>query len=183
MKLLSVLFPLLSVVAVQAMANPAPSAQKINWALQGQTVVKAAWVFTICDIELYTPALNLPSESILDDSIPLALAVSYARNISADQLISYANDALSEQYSESELEPYQTAIDSFNSAYVDVSDGDTYRIEYLPQNGITLFRNNDFVYHNSDSKFARVYLSIWLGNHKAATKLKQKLIPASQAES
>jgi hypothetical protein len=107
----------------------------------------------------------------------LALEITYHRSISAERLVSLAEKGLLDQYSEAELEPFRPAIEAFNAAYEDVGEGDVYRLEHLPGGGLVLYRNGAEVHREQDPAFALHYLSIWLGEHESARKLRAQLLP------
>lgn len=163
------------------LAPAQPSAPALEWELRGSTEIKAAWFFSICRMELYTErGMELRDEDpLLLPERALALEITYHRSISATRLVSLAEKGLLNQYSAAELEPFRPSIDAFNAAYEDVSDGDIYRLEHVPGGGLILYRNGSEVHREGDPLFALHYLSIWLGEHDSARKLRAALLSES----
>jgi hypothetical protein len=63
---------------------------------------------------------------------------------------------------------FSEPLKGIHEAYRDVNAGDTYVLRALPDEGLSLFLNNELLIHIPDIAFARFYLNIWLGNHSRA---------------
>lgn len=67
------------------------------------------------------------------------------------------------------------ALQAFNDRYRDVKDGDAYRLDYQPAQGLTLSLNGE-VLARLDSDTGWLYFAIWLGEQPFNTTLKARLL-------
>jgi len=145
--------------------------------LQGSCTVRAAWFFKVCDIRIHAPD-DTRIDNVLDGR-PLALEIEYARSISKETLVKYGNEGLESAHGSDEINSFQEQTERLNNAYVDVDEGDVYRLDFQPENGISLTLNGKPVIAIQDADFGLFYLEIWLGDHSRANSIKSDLFPSS----
>lgn len=138
-----------------------------NWPLQGKTTATWMWM-DIYTAELYGPDLQ---GDFLHNQQPLALQLCYLKDIDADILIEGARAHLPEKLSQ----PLQAEVDRLHRAYVDVTAGDCYRLQY--QGGKTqLLLNGQEVFVSNQQDFKPHYFGIWLGDNPLSAEVKAELL-------
>jgi hypothetical protein len=139
--------------------------------LQGVAKVKAAWLFHVCDISLYAPAGSRP-DTILDGR-SFAIEVTYARSISRDKLVEYGNKGLENAWDQETIDRFSEELEQINGVYQDVVEGDRYELECIDDQTLILRLNDNQQISISQEGFPTFYAAIWLGEHKAARKIKE----------
>lgn len=129
--------------------------------LTGTGTVKYRIVFTVYAAGLYLPPGTSGTEALAAET-PRRLEIEYFHDISADDIIRGANTKLAEQLSDSERDELQPEIERFHSLFQAVSDGDRYRMAYIPGEGTRLSFNGEPVGQVEGSAFAAAYFGIWL---------------------
>ena len=87
-----------------------------------------------------------------------------------------AEDSLQTQFSEDQLRPLDAKIRDFHRLYRDVGKSDRYAMTYHPDRGLTLELNGEKLGSVPGARFARTYLSIWLGDDPVSPAMKRKLL-------
>ncbi len=162
---------LASAVSALAVANPAEEhgatfERAIELAgaplqLTGTGVARYRIVFTVYAAGLYLPA-QTRADAVLDGDTPRVLEIEYFHDISAEDIIRAANTKLDKQIPADARARLQPLIDEFHSLYGRVSDGDRYRMAYVPGTGTTLSFNGEPVGTIAGAEFAAAYFGIWL---------------------
>ena len=129
--------------------------------LSGTGVAKYRIVITVYAAGLYLPSGTGVDEVLAADTTR-SLAIEYFHDISAADIIKAARTKLEEQLSSSQLEKLAPKIKQFHSLYQAVSDGDRYRMDYVPDKGTQLLFNGEPVGTVSGADFAAAYFGIWL---------------------
>ncbi len=129
--------------------------------LSGTGVAKYRIVITVYAAGLYLPA-DTKTAQVLAGDTPRSLAIEYFHDISAADIIKAARTKLEEQLSSSELGKLEPKIKQFHSMYQAVSDGDRYRMDYIPGTGTQLLFNGRPVGTVKGADFAAAYFGIWL---------------------
>jgi hypothetical protein len=130
-------------------------------ALSGTGTVRYRLVFTVYAAALYLPP-QTPEKAVLAADTPRRLTIEYFHDISASDIIRAADTKLAEQLSEAERERLAPSIERFHGLFNPVSDGDRYRMDYLPGKGTTLYFNGEPVGTVPGGDFAAAYFGIWL---------------------
>lgn len=147
-------------------------------ALSGTGVAKYRIVITVYAAGLYLPA-GTQSGQVLATDTPRSLAIEYFHDISAADIIKAATTKLEEQLSSRQLDRLAPKIKQFHALYQAVSDGDRYRMDYVPGKGTQLLFNGDPVGTVSGGDFAAAYFGIWLDADDPLSKnLRRDLLAA-----
>lgn len=129
-------------------------------------------------LRVYSAALYLdpdtPSRRVLDD-VPKALEIRYHRSISASQLVKAAENVV-EDMPRAEVESVRAGLETMYAAFVDVDEGDRYRLVYEPGVGSTLELNGEPQVVVPGVDFQRVFFGIWLSEHALSPKLRDRLL-------
>lgn len=137
--------------------------------LTGTGVARYRIVFTV-----YAAGLYLPNETtrnaVLDPQTPRRLEIEYFHTISADDIILAANTKLEAQRTPEQLAALQPAIDAFHGLFQSVSNGDRYRMDYVPGVGTQLSFNGEPVGTVEGGEFAEAYFGIWLDESSPLSK-------------
>ncbi len=144
--------------------------------LRGEAVLRVGMVFRVYRAAFYL-GKGIETERVLED-VPMRLDVNYFRSISREQLISVADEILDKIATEEELRGMRERLETLNGWYRSVERGDLYSLTYLPERGLELAKNGEALGVIEGHDFARVYLSIWLGDHGHARGLNRKLLGA-----
>ncbi len=129
--------------------------------LTGTGVARYRIVFTVYAAGLYVPT-ETQRNAVLDAQTPRRLEIEYFHTISADDIILAANTKLEAQRTPEQLAALQPAIDAFHDLFESVSDGDRYRMDYVPGAGTQLSFNGEPVGTVEGADFAAAYFGIWL---------------------
>ena len=124
---------------------------------------------------LYLPQKNKDSKSILhaDETIAIRMHFIY-KKVSSEKLIDAWNEGFSNANVADSLQP---KIDKFNSFFSKPAlKNDIYDIVYSPEEGTSVFINNELQGTIKGSQFRKAVFSIWLGENTALPKLKEKLL-------
>jgi len=152
--------------------------------LTGTGVAKYRIVFTVYAAGLYLPPSADADQALATDT-PRRLEIEYFHDISAEDIIRAANTKLDEQLTPARQERLQPKIDRFHALFQAVTDGDRYRMEYIPNEGTRLAFNGKPVGQVAGGDFASAYFGIWLdANDPLSRGLRRDLLAgAASAES
>jgi hypothetical protein len=139
----------------------------------GTANMRAALFFEICDISLYGSA-ETTKQNVLDGR-DVALEIEYHRSISKETLIKYGDKGINKVWDSDTIEGFSDALATINEAYQDVDEGDVYRLESVGGDTLKLFLNGEPQVTIDQEGFPLFYMSIWLGEHKDARKIKKKI--------
>lgn len=124
---------------------------------------------------LYLPDKNSNSEAILKTNEPIAIRMHFIyKKVSSKKLIAAWNEGFSNANVPYSL---QAKIDRFNSFFSEsAKKNDIYDIVYIPDEGTSVFINNELLGTIKGFDFRKAVFSIWLGENTALPKLKKKLL-------
>jgi len=144
-------------------------------ALQGAgTASYLLW--DVYDAALYAPA-GASAEAISAAEVPMSLILEYHRDVRVDDIRKATWKALDEQYTPAEREALRPGIDAIQDAMIDVSDGDRYRLDWVPGNGrLVLSLNGEIRFESDDAELARSYFGIWLAEPPLSESLRAALL-------
>ena len=132
----------------------------------------ARWgLFKIYSAAFFTDA-NLTLKQALADNTPARLELCYARELSVQDFIKGAQQALPESLP-LELE---RAVARLHAAYQPVKQGDCYHLDFQPEQGTALILNGKTLVQIDTPGFKAVYFGIWLGQQPLSESLKRSLI-------
>lgn len=142
--------------------------------LTGTATYRYKMFFKVYDAALYLPP-SAPSENLLLN-IPRRLELCYARDLSREQIVNAGNGILGRITPPEVLARLADKVEQINRFYTDVKAGDCYALTYVPGVGTELALNGVRVGFVEGDEFARVYFSIWLGEHSLKGGLREKLL-------
>ncbi|QIT56680.1 hypothetical protein HC341_16655 [Aquisalimonas sp. 2447] len=144
--------------------------------LFGHGVARYARIFRVYVAAMYGPEDTAP-EDLLASDVPRRLAITYLRDVGADDIREATRVVLDEQFNEDEMAELADRFDSFNALYQDVGDGDQYVYEYRPDGEESrLYFNGELQGSVNGADFARAYLGIWLGDNALSDSLRRDLL-------
>ena len=144
--------------------------------LFGHGVARYARIFRVYVAALYGPDDTAP-EDLLTSDVPRRLAITYLRDVGADDIRKATQVVLEEQFDEDEMAELADRFEELNALYADVSDGDQYVYEYRPDGEESrLYFNGELQGSVSGADFARAYLGIWLGENALSDSLRRDLL-------
>jgi hypothetical protein len=133
-------------------------------------------------IRVYDAELLAPADAVLTDVLQaqrsFCLRLTYSVPLTAENFVTAAEEILSRQYSQVELEAYRPRIDRLHRAYRAVSKGDRYRLCYDADAQTTqLILNDEVLVSVLSSDFAILYAGIWLNaEHPLDLGLRNRLL-------
>lgn len=142
--------------------------------LKGVSKLTVGYFFDVYVAALYQLGEKGPDDTLTDT--PHHLEIHYLRNISKEDFIEAADDMLAKQHSEETIRLIRDGINRINQAYEDVKKGDRYSLTYLPGYGTELKFNGESKVIIPGSDFARIYLSIWLGEKSPYRDFRDRLV-------
>jgi hypothetical protein len=134
--------------------------------------VKAWMMFKVARANVYLPdceGLNWPFAA------PVALRFAYQREVPARGFTESANEMLERNLNEKKFQALEDAIRSFNDAYKEVEDGDTYYM-LRTTDGLTLWLEGEELASVQNPELARLYFRIWFGDKPFSDSLRQDLL-------
>ena len=144
--------------------------------LVGHGVARYARIFRVYVAALYGPEDTAP-EDLMTSDVPRRLAITYLRDVGADDIRDATQVVLDNQFDEDEMAELADRFESFNALYQDVGDGDQYVYEYRPDGEESrLYFNGELQGSVSGADFARAYLGIWLGDNALSDSLRRDLL-------
>ncbi|WP_440995676.1 chalcone isomerase family protein [Arhodomonas sp. SL1] len=142
--------------------------------LAGTGVAKYRVLFTVYAAALHVPE-GTPRESLLAEDTPRSLTIEYFYDIDAADLARAADEVLERQLDDSERATIADAVDRLHRLYRPVSEGDRYRMTYLPGTGTRLALNGEVLGTVAGAAFARAYFGIWLAEGALSDSLRTAL--------
>lgn len=133
-------------------------------------------------IRVYDAELLAPADAVLGDVLQaqrsFCLRLTYKVALTAENFVTAAEEILSRQYSQDQLDPYRPLIDQLHQAYRDVAKGDRYRLCYDAVNQATrLILNDEVLVSVISPEFAILYAGIWLNAERPLdTGLRNRLL-------
>ena len=114
----------------------------------------------------YVGGLYLPdgatAQQTLQD-IPKALELHYFWDIKGNLFGEAAEELLERNHPPEKIATLRKRLDDLNALYVDVNEGDRYRLTYQPGVGTSLAYNGEVLGTIPGADFAEAYFAIWLG--------------------
>lgn len=131
--------------------------------------------------DVYNAALYAPAEAnenaIVNAEVPMSLILEYHRDVGVEDIRKATWVALDEQYAGEEREAIRPKIDAIQSAMIDVTDGDRYRLDWDPEAPrLTLSLNDEIRFESDDRELARAYFGIWLAEPPLSDQLRTALL-------
>ena len=130
-------------------------------------------------IKVYAGALYLIQKSsdakaIIEADEPMAVKMHFIyKSVSPKKLI----DAWNTGFSKSDISNLQEEIKTFNSFFIeDAKKDDIYDIIYIPEEGTSVYMNNELKGTISGQEFKKAVFSIWLGEETELPKLKKAML-------
>jgi hypothetical protein len=130
------------------------------------------WGFRVYAAALYR---SLPAKSKDLFSDPLCLRLGYFREITGAQFDESSRSALKAE-PKAKLEAAEPTLKELFKAMKTVAEGDVYQMCTDASEAFTLTYNGNDLWRTTSKGFARLYLSIWLGNTSIHTSNRDRLI-------
>lgn len=105
-----------------------------------------------------------PASAVLAD-VPKALELHYFHDIEAAHFRQATQDGFARGRSAADLAALAPGLATWNAAYVDIREGQRYRITYDPAHGTTLSRDGTDLVTVPGVTFMEAIFGIWLGAH------------------
>lgn len=146
------------------------STQTIAATLEAVGEGTAKWgPFTVYDATLY--AENRQPETYLNEGVPLALKLCYARSVNASDILKATDKAITKPPSPT----LRATLTELNRTIKSVDKGDCYQLTY--SFGVTrLSLNQRQIFEVNEPGFKELYFGIWIGDHALSKSLKRDLL-------
>ena len=140
----------------------------------GQGTLRWKSVLKVYDVALhFGPGVN--AAQIFED-IPTRLQLGYHRGLTAVDIIKGGDELLRRNLDAATLTALGGRLAQLNRAYVDVKEGDSYTLTYVPSVGTTLRLNGKSLVTIPGHDFASAYFRIWLGKDPISGALRDQLL-------
>lgn len=172
---------LLPLLLLSGWAQASGAVSAMPWAQQLQPLGEgrfSRFLFDIYDARLFAASSSWPGQ--VQQALPVALELTYLRDIEAEDLVEATADQwqLQPQWANHPQQPQWLA--SLRQLWPDVRRGDRLAV-LVDEEGLTHF------YHNGSAigvvsapEFGRAFLDIWLSPHTSAPALRAQLIGGGQ---
>jgi len=129
--------------------------------------------------KVYSAALFVQKDSLVTDpntlfDHPLALTLSYYRDIQAKDFIRSSNELL-EKNPEYDRNSTEGIFEQFYASFRDISEGQSYTLVWNPKEGLELYLDGAKLGSLSDTAAGRLYLEIWLSDYSIDPENYRKL--------
>ncbi len=149
------------VVCIPAHATPLIDLKEV-----GKTEMN--WLFW----KLYDIRLLSADGQYQPQKYPIAIAIRYARDISADQLVSSTID----EWSRQQIDWKNSWQDALSTIWPDVAEGDEIILRVDQNLRSQFYFNDQNIGTIEDEHFAPAFLSIWLSDNTLKPELRNRLI-------
>jgi len=122
---------------------------------------------------LYLPE-RTPASATLED-VPKALELYYFWDIKGRFFGEAADELLSRTRPPERIAALRERLDRLHALYVDVEEGDRYRLTYEPGKGTTLAHNGRELGTIPGADFAKDYFGIWLGEEPLSVEFRDQM--------
>ncbi|MEW5837289.1 MAG: chalcone isomerase family protein [Pseudomonadota bacterium] len=133
----------------------------------------------VYEARLYAPA-DLPARDLPRASAPLRLRLSYKLPLSRDDIIRVTWEKLREQWPQQRIQKIAPALETLHARLRDVDEGDSYTLEYHPEQGMSMWLNDRIIWQGGDAALAEAYFGLWLKQPALSEPLRLALL--GQAE-
>lgn len=123
---------------------------------------------------LYLPEQTASSQALSD--VPKALELYYFWDIKGRFFGEAADELLRQTHPPERVAVLRERLDLLNTLYVDVKEGDRYRLTYEPGKGTTLSYNGKELGTIPGADFARDYFGIWLGEEPLSEEFRDQIL-------
>jgi hypothetical protein len=141
--------------------------------LRNQSVLTYLWL-DVYAAAFYSPQNISPRQAMAERS-DRHLELFYFRDIDRDDVIKAAWITLERQHDPSQLQLLRPEVDRLHAAFRDIRAGDRYALRYRQQ-GLSLLRNGEEVFHSENPQLADAYLGIWLAPDGLSDSLRSTLL-------
>jgi hypothetical protein len=177
---------MLLVLSAPAMANPASVPDHVN--AKSESPLKACSASVVealgfIDVGKANVFMSDCSKLTVPFEPPVALRFAYDRKVPGKAFRKAANAMLERNLEDAEFQALKERIESFNSRYVDIADGDAYYMLRDGEGGLHLWLNDRMLASVQDPELAAAYFRIWFGDKPFSGELKENLLtPLSPSE-
>jgi Chalcone isomerase-like len=126
---------------------------------------------------LYLAERNNQPASIIDADAPMAIRIAItSKLVSQEKLVESLNEGF-ENSTHGKIEPIRAQIEQFRQAFAaEITRGDVFDLVYLPEHGVTVFKNGKRTGGADGLPFNQALFGIWLGDKPADKTLKRGLL-------
>ncbi len=143
--------------------------------------IREKWFMDLYVGGLYLPTKQSDAEQIVAAKEPMAIRLHIISGMITSKKLTDATREGFENSTHGNPAPLETEINELLSAFKEpIENGDIFDFVYLPEEGISIFKNN----HQTklipcDEKFKEALFGIWLSDQPAQTSLKQDMLGKS----
>jgi hypothetical protein len=168
---------LLVAAATASAALPHPSVlnDEITLSPCRSAPVQALRVIEVGEATLWRDACVRGADSLTP---PLLLEFAYRRNVPGYAFSRASMAMIERNVGADQFAALKARLETFNSHYRDIGNGDRYQLRYLEDGTLDLLLNNELLISERGHDFARAYLQIWFGPQPYSDRLKQRLLAA-----
>ena len=118
------------------------------------------YFFDVYDAVYYSSDTQPVSKSSPDQI--RVLTIYYKISFNKEDFAKAGDDQIN-KFIDVNINDFKSALETLNAAYVDVKEGDSYTLQYIPEKGTSLILNNNKVLVTvPGAEFAKLYFRIWL---------------------
>ena len=131
-------------------------------------------IFKVYAGALYLLEKNNNAQTIIQADEPMSVKMHFIfKSVSPEKLI----EAWNSGFSKNDTSNLQNKIDTFNSFFTkDAKKDDIYDIIYIPEQGTSVYMNNELKGTIQGLEFKKAVFSIWLGEETDLPKLREAML-------
>lgn len=130
-------------------------------------------------LDLYVAGLytEKPSATLLHDDVPMSMTLHITSSLITSQKMEEATREGFDASTHHATKPLQSAIDTFIAVFKEpIVQKDVYEFFYLPQHGVSIFKNGVLKQRIEGLAFKEALFGIWLGDAPVQESLKHSLL-------
>lgn len=145
----------------------------IDFKLQG-VGRKAVFFMDAFEVGYYQDKRNSALDPL--DNVAKHLEVRYFVKIPGKKLFNYNIRVMKDNYSKEELLAIADELETLKEYYIDLKDGDSYLLTYIPQIGTHFEYNGQLKGIIRGEQFAEILFAVWLGEKPFDKKIKEEIL-------
>lgn len=132
-------------------------------------------LFNLGDVALYAKdCATVDADSLTAQ--PVNLTFKYERAFDGEDFVKSSVELIKRNSDDAEYHSIKSDLDSFNSNYQAIADGERYDISWSQATGLLLSKNNRQLAQHNSAELADIYFRIWFGEEPFSQKMKDALL-------
>ena len=126
---------------------------------------------------LYLESLSSNADEIINNDMPMSIRIDVLSSLVTPEAMKTALNEGLEKSTGKNTTPIKTEIDQLNATFnSDVGSGDFYEFIYLPDSGVHILKNSNYIDTIPGIEFKKAFFGIYLSNNPIQKSLKKAML-------